>query len=169
VKTNMKNKKFASLFLVLIPIMLLVSSMMAKDTFFVFAVGTADAYGDQINECSVWQGAVMKGNITHSNYTLGVQVKVDALTATQFNCSVLLNDTFASSTAEAQTNTRVYINITYTNGTAIISTTEITDYYAVDNGDGFYTVKSYYLWDDPTHHPIAGVTYYVWFKYDVYR
>jgi hypothetical protein len=140
-----------------------------RNSMLAFASGTADAYGDEISEVSVWQGGAMKGNITHANYTAGVQVKVDALTATQFNCSVLLNDTFAASTAEAQTNTRVYLNITYTNGTAIISTTEITDYYAVDLGTGFYLVKSYYLWDDAANFPVAGVTYYVWFNYEVYR
>jgi hypothetical protein len=136
--------------------------------FNVYAAGTADAYGDRIKEVSVWQGGVMKGNITYSNYTLGVQVKVDALTATRFNCSVLLNSTFASSAAEAKANTRVYINITYSNGTTVVSTTEMTDYAASLSGS-FYTVKSSYLWDDAAHHPIAGITYYVWFKYEVYR
>jgi len=135
----------------------------------VFAAGSPDAYGDRIKEVSVWQSSVMKGNVTYSNYTSGVQINVDALTATQFNVSVLLNNTFASSTAEAITNTRVYLNITYSNSTVVISTTEITDYYAVDNGDATYTVYSYYLWDDATHHPIAGVTYYVWLNYEVYR
>jgi len=130
--------------------------------------GTPDAYGDCIYEVSVWQSSVMKGNVTYSNYTSGVQVKVDALTATQFNCTVKLNNTFASSTSEAQSNTRVYVNITYTNGTVVVSSTEMTDYAASEVGD-YYYVKSYYTWDDPTNHPIAGVTYYVWFRYDVYR
>ena len=134
----------------------------------VFASGTSDLYGDRIYEVSIWQNSIMKGNITYNNYTLGVQVKVDAQILTRFNCTVKLNSTFASSTSEAITNTRVYINITYTNGTVIISTTEMTDYTAEVNGD-FYLVKSYYTWDDPTHHPIAGVTYYVWFRYEVYR
>jgi len=169
VKEKVKNKEYLSL-LTLIPlILILVSALSTDGTFFVFAAGAADAYGDEISECSVWQGATMKGNITYSNYTSGVQVKVDALTATQFNCSVLLNNTFASSAGEAIDNTRVYINITYSNGTVVISTTEMTDYKAVDNGDGTYTVYSYYLWDDATHHPIAGVTYYVWLNYEVYR
>lgn len=165
----MKNKKFITLFLLLIPI-LLISSMISKDTFFVFAdSGTPDAYGDRISECSIWQSATMKGNITYSNYTSGVQVSVDALTVTRFNVTIWLNDTFATSTAEAITNTRVYLNITYSNGTTVISTIEMTDYYAVDLGTGFYAVKSYYLWNDATHHPIAGLTYYVWLKYEVYR
>jgi hypothetical protein len=164
----MKNKKLSSL-LLLIPLVLLVFLGATKNTMLVFATGTADAYGDEISEVSVWQSTTMKGNITHANYTSGVEIKVDALTATRFNVSVLLNDTFATTEAEAITNTRIYINITYTNGTTIISTTEITDYYSEDLGNGFYIVKSYYLWNDATHHPIAGITYYVWFKYEIYR
>lgn len=169
-KTKMKNKKHLSMLsLVIIPIMLLVGLMITNNTMFVFASGTADEFGNQINECSVWQSATMKGNITHTNYTESVQISVDALTITQFNVTVWLNDTYAESTVEAQTNTRVYINITYSNGTTVISTVEMTDYFAEDLGTGFYAVKSYYLWNDATHHPIAGITYYVWLNYEVYR
>jgi hypothetical protein len=152
----------------MIPLLLLIIPA-HNNTMLVFASGTADAYGDQIDECSVWQSATMMGNITKNNYTLGVQINVNSLTATLFNVSVLLNDTFATSTAEAKTNSRVYLNITYSNGTTVISTTEITDYYAVDLGTGFYLVKSSYLWNDAANHPIAGVTYYVWLNYEVYR
>ena len=167
----MKTKKamlFVSAFLTVI-LFLALTNIVDRAILGVYASGTPDAYGDRIFEVSVWQNNIMKGNITYNNYTLGVQVKVDALTATQFNCTVKLNSTFAASTAEAITNTRVYINITYTNGTVIISTTEMTDYAATGPTSNFYYVKSCYTWDDPTNHPIAGVTYYVWFRYDVYR
>jgi len=146
----------------------LVFPLFNMTNFKVFASGTPDAYGDRIYEVSIWQNSIMKGNITYNNYTLGVQVKVDAQILTRFNCTVKLNSTFASSTNEAITNTRVYLNITYTNGTTVVATTEMTDYYAWLNGN-FYYVKSYYDWNDPATHPIAGTTYYVWFKYEVYR
>jgi len=167
----MKTKKamlFVSAFLTVI-LLLALTNIVDRAILGVYASGTPDAYGDRIFEVSVWQNNIMKGNITYDNYTLGVQVKVDALTTTRFNCTVKLNSTFASSTAEAMTNTRVYINITYTNGTVIISTTEMTDYAATGPTGDYYYVKSYYTWDDSTHHPIAGVTYYVWFSYEVYR
>jgi len=167
----MKKKFLISLLIV--PILLIGLLGLNSNTFLVFAAGTADAYGDQINTVDVFQYVdsawVWKGQVTKTNYTSGIQVKVDALTETRFNCSVLLNSTFASSTSEAITNTRVYLNITYANGTTVIATTEITDYAATGPTGNQYTVYSYYLWNDPTHHPIAGTTYYVWFKYDVYR
>ena len=154
--------------------MLIFASLPSKMSMFkVFATGTADAYGDQIYTLNVYQYVVStwvwKGQVTHTNYTSGIQVKVDVLTETRFNVSVLLNSSFASSTAEAITNTRIYVNVTYTNGTTVVATTEMTDYSATGPTGSQYTVNSYYLWNDPTHHPIAGTTYYVWFKYDVYR
>jgi len=164
----MKRKKFLALLLV-IPLMFLIFNGTNPKAFITFASGTPDAYGDCIYEGSVWQSSVMKGNVTYNNYTSGVQVKVDALTATTFNCTVKLNSTFASSTSEAISNTRVYLNITYTNGTVVVSSTEMTDYSATGPSGDQYTVYSYYLWNDPTHHPIAGTTYYVWFRYEVYR
>ena len=146
----------------------LVFPLFNMTNFKVFASGTSDLYGDRIYEVSIWQNSIMKGNITYDNYTLGIQVNVDAQVLTRFNCTVKLNSSFASSTNDALTNTRVYLNITYTNGTVVIDTVEMTDYSA-NFLDNFYYVKSYYDWNDPTVHPIAGTTYYSNFRYEVYR
>lgn len=134
------------------------------------AAGAPDAYGNQIANCTVSQldGAwVVKGVVTSSNYTSGVQIKVDANKNTMFNVTLKLNNTFASNTDEAMSNTRCYINITYTNGTVVVATTEMTDWEAVNGGDGFYYVYTTYTWT-ASGYPEAGVTYNVYLKYEAY-
>lgn len=138
--------------------------------FLVYAAGTPDSYGNQIANCTVLQldgSWDVKGVVTSANYTSGVQIKVDADKNTRFNVTLKLNDTMAVDAAEAQTNTRCYINITYTNGTVVISNTEMTDWTSEDGGDGYYYVQTTYTWTDAGY-PEAGVTYYIYFKYEAY-
>jgi hypothetical protein len=141
------------------------------NTMIAFAAGTYDAYGQGIISVKVYQNETTwtwKGEVDHANYTLGAQVKVDALTLTRFNVSTYINNTFASSEVDALANSRTYLNITYSNGTTVVANTEITDVSASLDGT-LYTIESYYLWNDAANHPIAGITYYVYIHNEVYR
>jgi len=135
----------------------------------VFAAGTPDSYGNRIYKVEVWQnigGSLQKkGEVDYTDYTSGYQIKINGGVETRFFCYVWLNKSFASSTAEAQSNTRIYINITKASGEVVVETTEMTSYDAMELTD-YWQVEDYYIWS--TNLPEDGVTYYVYFDYDAY-
>jgi hypothetical protein len=135
----------------------------------VYASGTADSYGNRIANLNIEQyisgSWVSKGYVDYNNYTSGIQFKIVDNVQTRFTVTVWLNKTMASSQSEAIANTRNYINITYANGTVVVSDTEMTN-----SGSAEYTtywaVTDTYTWS--TNLPVAGETYYVYIKYQAY-
>lgn len=121
----------------------------------------ADSYGNDILwvRISQWDGSqyVEKINSTASAFT----VRVEDSKAVKFEVGVRFNDTLASSTSEAISYTRNYLNIS-----TLITNQEMTNDTCTLSSP-YYYITEYYVWNS-TGYPVAGVTYSCSIRYDGY-
>jgi len=138
-----------------------------KSMFIVYAAGTPDSYGNQIlslniqqNQTGSWATVAI---VTNDQYTPSMNVEVDAGYPTRFAVSVKLNYTMASSTAEAETNTRVYITV------ATKYTSQMSDSRAgSDYSTYWYVLHECYTSGDWDFTTASDTTYAVTIDYDAY-
>lgn len=81
----------------------------------VYAAGTPDSYGNQIDYVRIFQGGQQVYTITYSNYTSGMTIDIDANVITYLTIEVSLNETLV--VGNPQDFSRVYLNVStiYTN------------------------------------------------------
>jgi len=191
------NKKY----LIIIPLSLIIAlalfSGIHHNTMLVFATGSSpDSYGNMIHEVFFWtynhtsdawepiyyiwthDGGSHYFKSTWTNFTVGTYssgftLSVKATTEIKFGIYVLLNDTFASSSAEALSNTRVYMNIS-TSDNAGNWTNHLMDDNSganTDTHDGFSCYYIYYeeIWNATAQgHPAEGETCEISYYYEAY-
>lgn len=149
-------------------LIILVSALMGSYGHFAFInmVFAADSYDNEINFVEVYHhnGSdwVLVGNCTASS---GQSYRVHDGWEVRFIVNIRLNSTLASSTAEAVSYTRVYMNITYTGGT--IWTNEELNNTASSLSGSYYYVEETGIWNQ-TGYPVAGVEYECKVDYDAY-
>jgi len=124
----------------------------------------ADAYGNDINYVEIWQfnGTtwVLKANFTSS----GGSVRINDNQQVKFNVGIKLNSTLASSSNEAISYTRVYMNITY-DSNFIWQNVELNNTSCQLVGNFYYLIETG-IWS--TNLPIAGKTYACTVLYQAY-
>jgi len=129
-------------------------------------VWSADAYGNQINWASIEQYNVTLGgyelvvNMTSSGQT----VRVHDSWVVRFKVGMRFNSTLASSTSQAITYTRIYMNLT--NGGSIWTNKELNNTSCVLSGSWYYLVENG-VWNQ-TGKPTSGVTYLCSIRYEGY-
>ena len=123
---------------------------------FISIVYAADAYGSDITHIEIYHhngtAWVLVGNCTSSS---GQSYSVHDTWPIKFLVNMKFNNTLASSTAEAISYTRVYMNIT--NGGSIWTDEELNNTACSEVGD-FYELEEEGVWN-ATGYPVAGVTY----------
>ena len=151
--------------------------------FIVYCAGTPDAYGNYINKIQfqqwnttlgTWQD--MEGHplfaADYSN-TTGFQFDPEPDWYVRFLVIVSLNDTLASSQAQAATFTRVLLTVQRqdSSGTTlewVYNGTALTLGSASGPSGGFYDIIYYLDWEEKNEPP-GGFWYEVWVDYEVYR
>jgi hypothetical protein len=117
-----------------------------------YTVFAVDSYGNDINFIEVWQyngtGYVLLANFTSS----GGSVRVHDSWVINFTIGIRFNSTLASSTSEAISYTRVYMNIT-----GIWTNVELNNTSCTLIGSYYYLTEQGH-WNQ-TGYPQAGVTY----------
>jgi hypothetical protein len=131
---------------------------------FVTLVFAADSYGNNINYVEVWQyngtGWALLANFTAT----GGSVRVHDGWPTNFTVGIQLNSTLATSTAEAISYTRVYMNIT--DGGTIWNNVELNNT-ACSLSGSYYLLTEQGYWNT-TGQPVTGVTYACSILYQAY-
>jgi len=130
---------------------------------FVLGIGTPDAYNNVIMNLTIhqWNGSIWNLLQTVSTDTNWTQRVVDSQ---PINITVCwrLNNTLASSTNEAQSYTRVLMNLT-----GIWTDEELNATGSVTSDANYYYGYEFAYWNQ-TGYPQAGVTYDVATRYDAY-
>jgi glycerol-3-phosphate dehydrogenase len=134
---------------------------MRNETLIVYA---ADSYGNDINFVEVWQYNETAWNLLANFTTTGGSVRVHDSWVMNFTVGIKVNSTLVSSSAEAISYTRVYMNIT--DGGTIWNNVEL-------NNTACSLVGSYYYLTEQGHwnatgKPSAGVTYACSILYQAY-
>jgi len=174
----MKNKNKAQIISIFLSIVMLAGVIhFNKDVILVFAIGTPDAYGNRIQQLTVEQlngaWAQVGDTYTYSNYTYptGFSISCSSNKNTRFNVTVYINNTFASSAADAVTKTRVYITIAtggYEGTPESGWNSRLMDDGHTEGSTGsYYWVKLYESWTTAGR-PAAGTVYYVTIDYDAW-
>ena len=156
-------------------------STVDKTYFIVHCAGNPDAYGNYINKLQCqqynetlgdWQDLEGHPLFDHEySNTTGFEFEPEVGWSIRFLVIVSLNDTLASSVAEAETFTRVLLSVQRCGETG----TTIEWIYDGDGlgliggsgpAGGFYDIVYYLDWDDNTAK--GGFYYEVWIDYEVY-
>lgn len=129
----------------------------------------SDVYLDDIDNVTIyqWSGAAWgwKATLVSANWS-GASIRVDDGKALQFNLTMHLNGTLASSAAEADTYT--YVNMTITSTEPYSLSVNMTNYYQQGIGSPtMYYLKEYYTWN-VTSYPKPASTYTVKHTYRAY-
>lgn len=124
----------------------------------------ADSYGNDINYIKVWQYNGTAWNLLANFTTTGGSVRVHDSWVTNFTVGIKMNSTLVSSTAEAISYTRVYMNIT--DGGTIWNNVELNNTACSLNGDYYYLTEEGH-WNE-TGKPVTGVTYACSILYQAY-
>jgi len=162
---NWKKYPF-SIAIALLLVFALISSL-NYPTLFVIRVYGADAYGNQIHYIEVYTyfssntSYVLKANFTAT----GGSVRIPDNQYVRFVVRIKLNSTLASSTDEAISYTRVYMNIT--NGGSIWLNKELNNTVCWGAYQSFYWLKERGDWNQ-SGYPVSGVTYSCSAKYQAY-
>ena len=158
-------KRLVLAFIILSSIILLITTNINFQYSHLIAYASpADAYGNDINYVEIWQynGTtwILKANFTSS----GGSVRINNNQQVKFNVGIRLNSTLASSSDEAISYTRVYMNITY-DGTFVWQNVELNNTSCQLVGNFYYLIETG-TWS--TNLPIAGKTYACTILYQAY-
>lgn len=144
----------------------------------VLCAGTPDAFGNQIDNVTVYQGSVgswtQKGLITSANYTNGFEIEVDADDDIYIVAYVRLNSSLADDVSDANAKTQVNVTISgggatgWSNHTLALNQTAVLvgSYYIIQYGDDGGGGTD--VWSEAGH-PSAGTSYTFKVYYNVYR
>jgi hypothetical protein len=116
----------------------------------------ADSYGNDINYAEVWQYNGSEYILRENMTSTGGSTRINDQQNTFFNVSIRFNSTFASSTAEAIQYTKVFMNISASNGTSIWLNVELNNTSCELSGSYYYLIER---GNWTTTLPEAGVTY----------
>ena len=145
-------KKQIGIGIVLIGILLSVALVFPNGTFIRLA-WAADAYGNDIQFVEIHQYNGTDWNLVENFTSSGGSCRVHDGWPTNFSVSIKFNSTFASSTAEAISYTRVYMNISES-----VWTNEELNNTACSLVGSFYILEEQGHWNQ-TGKPESGVTY----------
>lgn len=130
----------------------------------VHLVYAADSYGDDINFVEVWQHNGTDYNLLANFTSTGGSVRVHDSWVINFTVGIKMNSTLVSSTSDAITYTRVYMNIT--DGGSVWTDVELNNTACSLDGDYYYLTEQGH-WNE-TGKPEAGVTYACSILYQAY-
>ena len=153
-------------------------------TLIVYAAGTPDSYGDRIVSLCLqyWNGSAwvyfsdgytydgsiheFPGDVTTAHEYSSGQIwwRVPDNTPLKFRVATQLNYSFASSTDDAVSKTKVYINITASGYS--LTNQLFGDAVGIDRTT-YWTVVSLYTWN-VTGQPFAGNSYDIVIRYEAY-
>jgi hypothetical protein len=157
---NKRHFIFPFLFILLLAAALFCDT--SPTMYVVSAAGTPDEYGNHIYWFRVDQliGEVWteKALIYNTTYTAGTKVTMQENASTTVTISCKLNDTLATSTAEAEE--RTDITLTVAGATNFYLTSKV----ATGPTSDYYTITCTYYWVDG---PQTGTTYVVTLEYQV--
>lgn len=159
-----KLVKSSSVTVIAIGILLFALLLQPFNVTLIQMVWAADVHNNDILWVAVyqWNGSawVLRNNFTSS----GGSTRIHHEQVVNFTVRIKLNSTLASSTTEAVSYTRVYMNIT--NGGSIWTNEELNNTAATLSGD-FYLITEEGIWNE-TGKPVAGTTYSCTVDYDAY-
>lgn len=119
--------------------------------YLVFAVDSnPDSHGNRIESLKVYQNKTGSfdwvATIDTGNYTSDMTVEIDANYPTFFAVAVRINNTLASSTDDAKSKTRVYLNISE----GVYTNEDLTAVSSDPGGDWYYVVYQCDPWTPTT-------------------
>jgi hypothetical protein len=134
----------------------------------VYAAGTPDSLGNRIYDIQFMQNGTESWEtvacVDSSNYTTGVNVTINAEQHTYIRVRTVLNSSLAGEGAEAESKTRLFINIT-----GVVTDGELVQI------DSLYQVSYWLVFSDypntdlgETFIPSASTSYTVSIKYQAY-
>ena len=127
--------------------------IMSLNGAFIHLAWAADAYGNDIQFVEIHQYNGSAWNLVENFTSSGGSTRVHDGWPTNFSVSIKFNSTFASSTAEAISYTRVYMNISQ----SVWTNEELNNTACSLIGD-FYVLEEEGHWNQ-TGKPESGVTY----------
>jgi len=180
----MNKKLFTVPIIFLLAFALFFASQPHYATLIVYASGTPDSYGDRIVSLCLqyWNGTAwvyftdgytydgdiheFPGDVTTAHEYVSGQIwwRVPDNTPLKFRVATQLNYSFASSTSDAVSKTKVYINIT-SSGYSLTNQL-FGDAVGIDRTT-YWIVVSLYTWN-VTGQPFAGNSYDIVIRYEAY-